>query len=286
MAEERRRAGYARCELTVREYGDRGPEVIVLHGGPGAIGQAAPLARALAGDFRVFEPWQRPSGGARLTVAAHVADLHSLVAECLTARRPALVGHSWGAMLALAYAAEHPGEAGPLVLVGCGTFDTESRTLLEQTVESRLDEGTSQRFEQLEAEERDADEYARRGFELLRPVYAYDIDESLLEPAESVDIRAQRETWDDMVRLQTEGVYPAAFARIGSPVFMVHGETDPHPGVAIRDSLAPFLDDLEYRELPRCGHEPWLERHAREEFLAIVREWLRAHTGDDAERRS
>lgn len=72
--------------------------VLVLHGGPGAPGSAAGLARALAGTFHVIEPLQRRSGGPSLTVARHVADLAQVVARC--EEPPALVGHSWGAMLA------------------------------------------------------------------------------------------------------------------------------------------------------------------------------------------
>ena len=55
---------------------------------------------------------------------------------------------------------------------------------------------------------------------------------------------------------------------------MLHGADDPHPGPAIRDSLRPHLPQLEYREWDRCGHYPWLERAAREEFLVVLREWL------------
>jgi pimeloyl-ACP methyl ester carboxylesterase len=55
---------------------------------------------------------------------------------------------------------------------------------------------------------------------------------------------------------------------------MVHGADDPHPGPATRDLLRRYLPRLEYRELERCGHEPWNERQAREPFLAVVREWL------------
>ncbi len=42
----------------------------------------------------------------------------------------------------------------------------------------------------------------------------------------------------------------------------------------IRDSLAPYLPQLEYREWERCGYDPWLERAVRDEFFAVVREWL------------
>src|SRR5881397_3652262 len=109
--------------MKVRKYGISGPQVVVLHGGPGAPGYMAPVARGLADSFRVFEPLQRGSGPEPLTVARHVADLHDLLERRCGNARPALVGHSWGAMLALAYAAEHPGRAASLVLIGCGTFD-------------------------------------------------------------------------------------------------------------------------------------------------------------------
>ena len=77
-----------------------------------------------------------------------------------------------------------------------------------------------------------------------------------------------------MIRLQSDGTYPAAFAAITCPVLMLHGKHDTHPGLMIRDSLTPYLPQLEYVELVRCGHYPWLERHARDRFYEVVRGWL------------
>jgi pimeloyl-ACP methyl ester carboxylesterase len=37
--------------------------------------------------------------------------------------KPSIVGESWGAMLALAYASAYPETTAAIVLVGCGTFD-------------------------------------------------------------------------------------------------------------------------------------------------------------------
>ena len=101
----------------VRTHGNVGPSVIVLHGGPGAKGSAGPLAKGLADSFRVIEPWQRESGGEALTVARHVADLHAVVEGC-GGDELAVVGHSWGAMLALAYSAAHPDPR--LFMTRCG----------------------------------------------------------------------------------------------------------------------------------------------------------------------
>lgn len=233
--------------MRVRTYGTSGPPVIVLHGGPGAPGYMAPVALGLADAFRVLEPFERASGAEPLTVSLHISDLDALILERLPGERPALVGSSWGAMLALAYAAAHPETAGPLVLIGCGTFDLVARARLRATLDERK----------------------------TGAVYWYDpmTDD---DGTEAFDERGHHETWDDMLRLQSEGVYPAAFAAIQSPVLMLHGTFDPHPGQMIRASLEPYLPQLEYREWKQCGHYPWLERSVREEFFAVLREWLRS----------
>jgi len=244
--------------LHVRQYGAAGPLVILLHGGPGAPGHMAAVARGLAGRFRVLEPFQRPSGGEPLTVARHAADLDELVAG-----RAALAGSSWGAMLALAYAAEHPERAGPLALIGCGTFDERSRARMREVLDERLTPETRRRLEALDP---------------VESLYSFDpVDEP--DESEPVDARAHRETWEDMLRLQREGVYPAAFRAIRSPVLMLHGGYDPHPGRMIRDSLAPYLPQLEYHEWERCGHYPWREKAVREEFFALLGDWLAHHLG-------
>jgi pimeloyl-ACP methyl ester carboxylesterase len=262
--------------LRVREYGTSGPLVVLLHGGPGAPGYLAPVAQELAASFRVLEPFQRGRGAEPLTVARHVADLHELLAGA-GGGPPALVGHSWGAMLALAYAAAHPGRVASLALVGCGTFDEAARERLRALYEGRLDAGLRRRLDGLAEEYPDPDQRLRAlGRLLLRP-YSYDVAGEELE-VEACDARAHRETWEDMVRLQERGVYPAAFAAISEPVLMLHGAVDPHPGALVRAGLEPYLPQLEYHEWARCGHYPWLEKAVREEFFAVLRQWLARHS--------
>jgi pimeloyl-ACP methyl ester carboxylesterase len=85
---------------------------------------------------------QRGSGPEPLTVARHVADLQELVLSL--PGPPVILGHSWGAMLALAYAAAHPEHAGPLILVGCGTFDFAARDRMYEIRQERMDDGADQ----------------------------------------------------------------------------------------------------------------------------------------------
>ena len=234
--------------LRVRSYGAGGPLTIVLHGGPAATGNAAPIAQELADAFHVLEPFQRGSGGEPLSVLTHIADLHDVIAARSGGKRLVLVGESWGAMLALAYAATHPETVGPIALVGCGTFDVAARAKLAATLEARRARGEN--------------------------LYDFAPLETTASIDDSFDKAAHLQTWEDMKRLQRQGVYPAAFAAITSPVLMLHGSYDPHPGRMIRDSLVPHLSDFEYREFDRCGHSPWIERFARDNFFATLRGWL------------
>ncbi len=264
--------------IQVHKHGHCGPIVIVLHGGPAAVGSALSLAAGLEGRFRVLEPWQRGSGHGPLSVARHVADLHEVIAAHCEATVPALVGESWGAMLALAYAAEHPGSAGPLVLVGCGTFDPASRLRLQETLRERQDADLQEALQRLERDIADPARRLREQYRLTRRLYDYDPielppDRRATDPA--LDIEAHRQTWEDMLRLQSEGVFPAAFCAIQSPAVMLHGAYDPHPGRMTHDTLRRHIPHLEYREWARCGHRPWAERHARDEFFEFVCDWLR-----------
>lgn len=85
---------------------------VFLHGGPGAPGSAAIAARELSKTQGILEPWQSAHSIAGL--------LEELEMQLGAASLPcSLLGHSWGAMLALLFAARHPGAVQQLLLVSC-----------------------------------------------------------------------------------------------------------------------------------------------------------------------
>lgn len=262
-------------DLVVREYGIGMDPVIVLHGGPAAAGDVAPLARELGKQWHVFEPFQRGSGGKPLTVATHVQDLDDLIRERCAGCHPVLVGHSWGAMLALAYAARHPATPNALVLIGCGTFSLAARAEFEARLEARLTPTDRASLAHINETEADANRRWAAVGRLMTRVYGHDIEDVPGEVAE-IDTVAHEQTWADMLRLQRDRVYPSAFAAIRVPVLMLHGEADPHPGGLIGDDLRRYIPHLEYQELTKCGHSPWLERQARAVFFETLMAWLAA----------
>jgi len=258
-------------DISVRTYGSGSRVVVLLHGGPGAPGYMAPLARALAADFRILEPLQRPAGDVPLSVAQHVADLAAVAPE-----RAVLVGSSWGAMLALSYASVHPSRVRALVLIGCGTYDTDSRAAYRRAMDTRLGQGGLAEIEALKAKlNATIDMEEREGLfdaigDLSTRIQCHDPLTTEFEVVRS-DARGHEETWNDAMRQQERGIEPAAFAAIEGRVLMLHGAEDPHPGRPTRDTLRAHVPQLEYVEFERCGHLPWVERHAREPFLELLR---------------
>ena len=201
--------------IVVRRWGDAAPRVFVLHGGPGAPGSAQGLARALSTRFPVAEPLQRTSGRVPLTVAQHVEDLREVCPA-----RVALVGWSWGAMLALSFAARHPERVSALVLVGCGTYDEAARASYQRAMAQRLGEAGLAALATLSARlEHERDEATRAALfaqlgKLAGAAQGCECVDEAHEAALPADPRGHDETWADVKRLQRGGVEPAAFAAI------------------------------------------------------------------------
>jgi pimeloyl-ACP methyl ester carboxylesterase len=236
----------------------------------------APVAKRLSSRFVVLELLQRGSGTLPLTVNTHVADLHESLQELSRPARVRLVGFSWGAMLALAYVARHGEGVDRVVAIGCGTFDAHTRRVCQTRMAERMDDKTRSRLGEIQVSlDAERDQRTRdRLFAELGRIYtrlqAFNPRHVGPDEPSSCDERAFRETWADVLSLQEKGVQPAEFSGITCPVTMLHGEADPHPGRLIYESLRPFIGNLAYIKIPRCGHKPWIERQAAEPFYAAL----------------
>ena len=61
---------------------------------------------------------------------------------------------------------------------------------------------------------------------------------------------------------------------IQSPVLALHGDYDPHPIAGVREPLSSKLSDFRIIEIEHCGHKPWIERQAKDNFYEILKEEL------------
>ena len=114
-------------EIHVRvdgRLGDARPPLLLVHGGPGGCHASLIPAVALAGDRAIIFYDQldggrsdRPADPANWTLPRFVAEIAAIRAA-LGIERLHLLGHSWGATIALDYAAARPAGLESLVLMG------------------------------------------------------------------------------------------------------------------------------------------------------------------------
>ena len=251
-----------RLAPNLRSYGRAPFSVGVVHGGPGAAGEMAPVARQLAGRRDVLEPLQTESSldgqieELRLTVNPN-GDLP------LT-----LIGFSWGAWLSYIVAARHPECVSKLILVASGPFEDKYLARLRENRMARLTAPQRTEYQSLVAAldnpvlgdpvlgDRDT-ALARLGT-LASRSSQYDPLPDERDESEALEIRGDifQGVWKEAARLRTSGELLALGTRIECPVVAIHGDCDPHPAEGVREPLSRILPDFRFITLENCGHKP------------------------------
>jgi pimeloyl-ACP methyl ester carboxylesterase len=254
---------------TVRKYGKPPFRVAVLHGGPGAPGYMAPVARELAQVTGVLEPLQTTD-----SLEGQISELRTQLAD--HADVPVtLIGSSWGAVLALILAAREVKLVRKLILVGSAVFDAQNSSRVEARRMSRLDAGKRGRYEALKMELEKATPAGSRRLmkEWGKIIFEADAHDPLTTDLEVLDLQYElhKKVWSDFVVLRDHPTrLGSEFSRIDVPVLVLHGDFDPHPIEGIRPFLENCLRDVRFHTLSECGHYPWIERRARTGFFDIL----------------
>ena len=252
----------------VRRYGEGEIRVVVVHGGPGAAGGMQEVGRELGKRWGVLEPWQTA-----MSVAGQVAELAEVIRDH-AAGAVRLVGHSWGAWLSMMVAAEWPGLVAKLVLVGCGPMEVEYAAGIMGVRLGRLSEDERAQVEadiEIMEGRADGDEDAALGRfgKLLGQADMYDsIRQADAVGACSCEIFEA--VWPEAAAMRKSGQLLEIACKIRCPVVAIHGDYDPHPAAGVREPLAKVVQDFRFVLLEKCGHKPWAEREARDEFYGVL----------------
>lgn len=259
-----------------RLYGDGPARVAVVHGGPGAAGELAPLARALAQGRAVLEPLQteRSVEGQALELARTLTE-HG-------APPLALIGHSWGAWLAMLVAARWPQLVRKLILVGCAPLVEQDAAEILPARLARLSPKERATVQALRERLNASDEGATKDdvlAELGRLMAQADTFEPIVEPDPAAavmhcDAEIFRRVWAEAAELRRSGALLAAAQGITCPVVAIHGAHDPHPAHGVQRPLSQSLKHFRSILIERCGHAPWRERHACQPFLDSLNQIL------------
>ena len=251
----------------VRKYGNKPFQVAILHGGPGGPGQVAPIARELSLTKGILEPLQ-----SKYSIDGQLSELHD------TLKRDALspitlIGHSWGAMLAILYASQNPEMIKKLILVSCGPLESKySSDDVMKNRFSRMSDEVKSRLEQILKKLETAKDKNSLFSEVCDIATKIDSYSPILNENELIEAQYDVFTsvWGEVENFRSKGGFEKAVKKIKCSVVAIHGDYDPHPSDGVKNILSA-LGDFTFYLLDVCGHYPWLEKHAKEKFYSILK---------------
>ncbi|MFC4502050.1 MULTISPECIES: alpha/beta fold hydrolase [Streptomyces] len=250
----------------------RGAPLLLCHGGPGLWDMFGDMAALVAGSARVVRWDQRGCGRSERcegpwTTTRFVADLDA-VRHHHGPGRIALLGHSWGAQLALAYTLAHPERVRALIYVagtGIGPakdwFEPFRKNLLGRIGEdperlARWRELTD-RPERTEVEERERAEL-RWSAEFPDRARAPEHARRMADPWFGINDECRARLDEELSATWRDPAIEAACRRLDVPVLIIDGAHDIRPRSAV-DSLEKALPRVRRVVLPEAGHLPWVE---------------------------
>ena len=259
-----------------------GPPIVICHGGPGLYDYLEPVA-AMVDDLATVHRYdQRGCGRSEdappYDIATFVADLEAL-------RRHwgydswTVMGHSWGADLALIYALRHQERVTRLVYLSGTGIDPAWHAEYRRNRAAKLSPGDRERLRRLDerraiASETDLARINHERSALLARTEYFDMTQLKQMPRYDrfpVNYTLNATLSAEAKRLEESGELRAQAAELKVPTLVLDGEADPRPRWA-RAELAELLPNGRHVSIPRAGHEPWIEqpeatRQALREFL-------------------
>jgi len=254
----------------LRKYGEAPFSIAVVHGGPGAPGEMAPVARELSSVGGVLEPLQ-----SAMTLEGQVAELKEVLLE--NAELPVtLLGFSWGALLGFILAARYPDLVKKLILISGAPYEDRYAVDIMNIRLARLEEPERREARRL-MKSMGSDNVKNENILMVRfGELMFKADAFELLPYNSEVLECQpgiyKNVWEQAARLRSSGELLALGRMIKCPVVAIHGDYDPHPIEGVTAPLSLVLGDFRFYELARCGHYPWLERYARDNFYKILKQ--------------
>ncbi len=253
-------------------YGKHPCSIAVVHGGPGMAGYMAPLALELSSLHGVVEPYLLDE-----SVEGQIRNLFTVLND--TCHFPVvLIGHSWGAWLSLLFTARYPQLVGRLVMVGAGAFDERYKTDIESTRLERLT--PTERSEAItlsdtlrrEGPEAGAETMKRFGYLMSKADSFLVDDDSLAGTIYSPAVYSK--VWNEASKMRQSGELLRSARLVRCPALAIHGAYDPHPAAGVEYPLRKVISGFRFVLLEDCGHYPWRELKAREDFFRELNAFL------------
>jgi proline iminopeptidase len=256
--------------LWTKRHGS-GVPLALLHGGPGMWDYFDDLAPLLEDAVVLHRYDQRGSGRSDrqppYDVETFVADLDALRAHW-GHERWIVAGHSWGAALALAYAASHPERTtGIIHMSGTGLLEdwhdeyhsnADARRSLDQRTRRAELRAVLKNGGTLTPEQ--DREYCILTWmaDYVDPGRGRSEAEGMLRDG-SPNYALNEAIGGDWSRLLADDAFVQQVRALQLPVLVLHGSEDPRPP-RLAERLAASLRDARLAIIPKAGHLPWVEQ--------------------------
>jgi proline iminopeptidase len=246
-----------------------GPPVLALHGGPGlSFFYLDGMVDELQREFRVASYQQRglePSTvEGPFTIAQAIEDAVAVL-DALEWPQALVVGHSWGAHLALRLLAARPDRLlGVLAVDPLGIVGDGGMAAFEAELQARTPKGNRERARELDeramARQGTLAE-ARESLELFWPYYFADPNSA--PPMPPIDISL--EAYSGLIGEATQGLEEVAAAIAGTdvPHGYVAGAGSPLPWGQVCQAAAELSPGAFVEVVPDSGHFIWIEAPGR-----------------------
>lgn len=253
----------------IRVYGAEPYNVAVIHGGPGAPGSVASLAKELSLNSGVMEPLQTKD-----SIKGQIDELAAVLDEY--GNKPVvLIGHSWGAWLSYMFAVKYPEYVKKILLIGCGAFDVKYLSSMNETRLKRLNEEENMKVKEL-IESLNNTKGIKREItfkefgKLMSKADSY--KPIVCESDDIIGFQPEifEEIMDEIRILRSSGELLSMGSEIQCPVVAIHGDYDPHPYIGVKEPLEKVVNDFRFILLEKCGHTPWNEYYAKEQFYKVL----------------
>ncbi len=247
-----------------------GLPLIVHHGGPGLdqtviaphLNPLAQHVQLICYDHRGSGRSAAPQGPDPYNIDRFVGDLDAL-AKTLDARPFALLGHSFGGIVALHFALAHPELLTHLILV-CTPASHDFIQQGEDALPSRLEQGALTEMRSLQ-DSKPSDYVMRRGLELLAPIYFHDPARVSELRLDSVQFGPESQAvWDSLEGFDLR----PRLSEIEVPTLVIAGDSDLSVTPERARETANALANSKLLVINNSGHYPFIEQP--EAFNSVV----------------
>jgi proline iminopeptidase len=264
------------AQLYFREVG-AGRPLVILHGGPDFNhNYLVPDLDRLSSSFRLIYYDQRGRGRSSPGVSPQAVDIESEVDDLDRLRqyfdlgRIALLGHSWGGLLAMEYATRHSNHVSHLILMNTAPAShtdlvrfREHRQVADATSLTKMQKISNTR-EYVDGDiEADAEYYRAHFSRALRSSDHLDIVvrrlRSHFTPEDIIKARAIEDRLYEQTWLSREYDLLARLRKLNTPTLIIHGDHDFIP-LECAQNVADAVPGSRLVVLSECGHFAYLER--------------------------